>query len=261
MLSFNEMKSKLHEKLVAYNSVIKTCQRCGLAYTRRHALCGQGNIEGRIMLIAQAPGKIEDQKGEMFIGTSGKYLDELLKRAAITRDDIYMTNLIKCKLPGNREPRDSEIDACTVHLMQEIVLIDPEIIIPLGYWASRYILGNFNAQSVTKNSLSDIWGKFYLVESKVVYPLPHPSALIYKTSRMPEFAEKYRKLNVLLKPCKWYPVCPIKHFTDQGKLDPQWVQLYCRGDWESCVRYHMEENSEYHPDWMLPDGTLDEQLR
>lgn len=61
--------------------------------------------------------------------------------------------------------------------------------------------------------------------------------------------------------CKWYPVCPMKRYTGMGLLDPYWVEHYCRGDWESCVRYRMEENGEYHPDCMLPDGSIDESLR
>lgn len=61
--------------------------------------------------------------------------------------------------------------------------------------------------------------------------------------------------------CKWHPVCPIKHYTDQGKLPPYWVENYCLGNWKDCARYHMEERGEYHPDWMLPDGSMDESLR
>ena len=61
--------------------------------------------------------------------------------------------------------------------------------------------------------------------------------------------------------CKWYPVCPMKHYTDVGLLDPKWVEAYCKGDWSRCVRYQMEDRGESYPDWMLPDGTLDESLR
>ncbi len=61
--------------------------------------------------------------------------------------------------------------------------------------------------------------------------------------------------------CKWYPVCPMKRFTDTGKLDPYWTDTYCKGDWETCIRYQMEENGKHHEDWMLPDGTLDESLK
>ena len=71
----------------------------------------------------------------------------------------------------------------------------------------------------------------------------------------------YRKLKVLLMDCKWFVVCPMKRFYEEGKLDKKWIELYCKGDWESCVRYQMEEKGELHPDWMLSDVSIDEELR
>ena len=73
--------------------------------------------------------------------------------------------------------------------------------------------------------------------------------------------ENYRKLNVLFKHCKWHPTCPMKRFYEEGILDRKWIELYCKGDWESCIRYEMEESGKPHPDWMLPDGTIDGKLR
>lgn len=75
-----------------------------------------------------------------------------------------------------------------------------------------------------------------------------------------EMVKNYRKMRVLLIDCKWYPVCPMKKFYEKGKLSKGWVELYCKGDWESCIRYQMEERGELHPDWMLPDGSIDERL-
>jgi len=70
-----------------------------------------------------------------------------------------------------------------------------------------------------------------------------------------------KKPKTLTIDCKWFPACPMKYFYEQGKLDRKWIEIYCKGDWGSCVRYHMEENGQPHPDWMLPDGSLDERLR
>ena len=98
------------------NSRIKSCTRCLLHLTRTRAICGEGNRQARILLIALAPGAVEDREGRMFVGPSGKILDALLAEAGLIRKDIYMTNLIKCYLPKNRRPRQDEINACSGHL-------------------------------------------------------------------------------------------------------------------------------------------------
>jgi uracil-DNA glycosylase family 4 len=132
-----ENKKKEVDRL---NQSIKTCKKCRLHLTRTNALCGEGDLNARLMLIAQAPGDIEDREGRMFIGPSGKILDELLNEAGINRNEIYMTNLIKCRLPKNRRPKQSEIESCGCFLEEEIKLIGSDVIIPLGYYSSRYIL-------------------------------------------------------------------------------------------------------------------------
>ena len=122
-----------HHLIEVLNEQIRRCNKCRLVETRTNALCGEGNLHAQIMLIAQAPGKNEDREGRMFIGPSGKVLDELLKTIRIDRKEIYMTNLIKCMLPKNRKPKFDEIGACSRYLDREIELIDPDILAPLGY--------------------------------------------------------------------------------------------------------------------------------
>ena len=94
-----------------------------------------------------------------------------------------------------------------------------------------------------------------------IFPLSHPASLLYNPSYEPDTTEKYKKLQILLHDCKWFPTCPIKRFFETGMLDKKWIELYCRGDWKKCVRYEMEELGHYHPDWMLPDGSLDGKLK
>ncbi|RLJ01274.1 MAG: uracil-DNA glycosylase, partial [Candidatus Aenigmatarchaeota archaeon] len=110
------------------NKQIRECKRCGLSQTRINAICGEGNLNAKIMLIAQAPGEKEDRAGKMFVGPSGKVLDELLKSAGIKRHEIYMTNLIKCMLPKYRKPKEDEVKACSYYLDEEIKLINPKIL-------------------------------------------------------------------------------------------------------------------------------------
>lgn len=245
------------EAIAELNKKIRCCEKCRLHETRKNALCGEGNTDSRMMLIAQAPGEKEDLAGKMFIGPSGKKFDELLLEANISRNEIYITNLIKCRLPKNRKPKQDEIQTCSEYLNKEIILIEPEVIVPLGYHATRYIFQKFG---IDLNS-SKVFGKFYYAQEKKIFPVQHPAALCYGDSLLEEMAKNYKKLKVLMSECKWYPCCPLKRYYETGKLGKKWVELYCRGDWESCVRYHMEERGEPHPDWMMPDGSIDESLR
>ena len=249
------------DKIDELNRKIKECRKCRLFKTRMNAVCGEGNLNARIMLIAQAPGEKEDREGRMFIGPSGKVLDELLKSAGIKRQEIYMTNLIKCMLPKYRKPKQDEIRACSYYLNEEIKLINPEILVPLGYYATCYIFQEHSISLPSKAEFSSIFGKLFLAKGKKILPLPHPAILLYNPEFKQDLIKSYGKLRVLLEDCKWYPVCPMRRFYEEGKLDKKWIELYCKGDWESCIRYQMEEKGKVHPDWMLPDGTLDERLQ
>jgi len=122
------------------NKKIKNCRKCRLFETRKNALCGEGNLKAKIMLIAQAPGIKEDQEETMFIGPSGKVLNNLLRSSNIQRDNLYMTNLIKCMHPNYRKPKQDEIDICSNYLGQEIKLIDPDVLVPLDHYATKYLL-------------------------------------------------------------------------------------------------------------------------
>ncbi|MBW1916599.1 MAG: uracil-DNA glycosylase [Deltaproteobacteria bacterium] len=237
------------------------CQRCQLALTRTKVLAGEGKVDSRLLLIAQAPGELEDREGRMFIGPSGPILDEFLKAAGLSRTEIYMTNLVKCHLPKNRRPKQEEIDACSPYLAQEIAIIMPAVLVPLGYFATRYILAKYNAsRPAARSEFRNLYGKLILAVDQKIFPLPHPSALLYNRSFKPAILEMYKKLRVLSQPCKWYPLCPMRRFYEQGRLAPFWIEYYCQGDWESCVRYQMEEKGEYHSDTMLPDGSYLETL-
>jgi uracil-DNA glycosylase family 4 len=243
------------------NKLIKECKRCRLSETRMNAICGEGNLNAKIMLIAQAPGENEDREGKMFIGPSGKVLDELLRAAEISRQEIYMTNLIKCMLPKYRKPKQDEIKACSHYLDKEIELINSQVLVPLGYYATKYIFQKYHNLLLSKKEFSSVYGRLFLGRDKKILPLSHPASCLYNPDLKQNLVKSYRKLKVLSKDCKWYPVCPMKRFYDKGNLDKKWIELYCKGDWESCVRYQMEEKGEIHPDWMLPDGTIDKNLK
>ena len=248
-------------KISELNKRIKKCNKCGLYETRINALCGEGNLKAKLMLIAQAPGENEDKQGRMFIGPSGKVLDELLEKAQIKRKEIYMTNLIKCALPKNRKPKQDEIEICCKYLEQEIALINPDFLVPLGFYVTKYIFEKYSFPQFSKKEFHEIIGKIVLADKRKIFPLTHPAALLYNDSFKDIVVKNYKKLKILSQTCKWYNSCPLKWFYEKDMLDIKWIELYCRGDWESCVRYQMEERDEYHPDNMLPDGSIDEKLR
>jgi len=249
------------EALEILNYQIRSCENCGLSVTRKHALTGEGNIDARIMFVALSPGVNEDSNNQMFIGPSGQVLNKLLLAIGIKRELVFMTNLVKCMLPKNRKPKMDEIEACGQYLDDEINIIHPKVIVPLGYYAARTLLTKYHADLVEPpiNLSKIVFGNLLFLEGHKIYPLPHPASLLYNPSYESDTIEKYKKLQILLHECKWFSVCPMKHFYETGRLDRKWIELYCKGDWKNCVRYEMEELGQYHPDWMLPDGSIKRQ--
>ena len=245
------------ERFIELCNTIKTCNRCKLDVM---PLCGEGNLNARIMLIAQSPGKLENLQQRMFVGPSGKVLDRLLEKADVNREEIYMTNLIKCHLPHNRRPKQEEIEACSSWLEKEIALIKPEFLVPLGFFATKYLFERNDLKLPEKKNFHSIYGKLIWTGKIKIYPLPHPAFLLYNPQLEEEVARHYRKLAVFKRECKWRRVCPMTRYYEEGRLDSRWIELFCKGDWESCKRYQLEERGIWHPDNMLPDGSIDESL-
>lgn len=214
------------------------------------------------MLVAQAPGEMEDMKGRMFIGPSGQVLNSLLENSGVLREQIYMTNLIKCMLPQYRKPKKEEIDTCSYYLNREIEILDPPTILGLGYYASRYLLESYGiSYPQSRKEFRSIYGKLFLAGKRRILPIHHPAALLHSESLNDIIREEYAKIATLMSDCKWYSMCPMKWFTDRGLLDEKWVQFYCFGDWRDCKRFELEERMIPHPDNMLPDGSVNESLR
>ena len=243
------------------NSRIKNCNKCRLSLTRHNAIRGEGDLNARLLLVALSPGDNEDREEKMFIGPSGKILDELLQSSGIKRNSIYMTNLIKCMLPKNRRPKQDEIEACSHFLDEEINVLSPKAIVPLGFYATRYILIKYAVDPPSARAdYGAFYGKLLFSNSQKIFPLPHPASLIYNPSYKQVTMKEYHKLQILSRDCKWATICPMRWYFEEGRLERKWIELYCKGDWESCVRYQKEENGVPHANWMLPDGNIDESL-
>jgi len=240
---------------------ISLCTNCSFHQYRVKTPFGGLKSGGKVMIVGQAPGEKENLTGRLFVGPSGKMLDELFDVNGISRDEVYMTNLIKCFVPHSKRIGQTHIDACSKYLDNEIALIHPSVIATMGYLATKYVYEKYTSEILSKPDIHNLVGKVYRVGETNLLALPHPSALIYNDSLRGDMIRNYHKLKVLIDDCKYYPFCSIKKLHEKGAVSDEWVELYCRGDWESCIRFRMEEQGLNPSDWMLPDGKLDERLK
>lgn len=159
-------------------SVMGNCQLCELGQTRTNLVFGVGHPHARVMFIGEGPGKNEDLQGEPFVGAAGKKLDSLLSIAGLTRDQIYIANVVKCRPPGNRNPRPEEIEACSPFLREQVRSIWPDVIVCLGNFASQWLLK-------TEMGVTKLRGKLYQTGHFVACPTFHPAACIYHADWQP----------------------------------------------------------------------------
>lgn len=157
-------------------ALIGDCQRCPLAATRTHIVFGTGNPSARVVLIGEGPGRNEDLKGEPFVGAAGALLDELLAHAGLRREDVYIANVVKCRPPNNRDPEPIEIETCTPFLREQIRVIQPEILVTLGNFATRFVLR-------TDAPISRLRGVPQRAGRFTVLPVFHPAAAIYDRTK------------------------------------------------------------------------------
>ena len=146
-----------------------TCTRCGLAEGRTQVVFGAGDPHARLMVVGEGPGAEEDRQGLPFVGRSGQLLDRLLvEELGTTRDAVYIANVVKCRPPGNRDPRPEEVDACSPWLDTQLELIEPAVVVTLGNFAARRLLGS--TQGITA-----LRGRTYPFRSGVLVPTLHPA--------------------------------------------------------------------------------------
>jgi DNA polymerase len=170
-----------------------SCVNCGLSKTRNKVVFGEGNPDAEIMFIGEAPGANEDKEGIPFCGAAGKFLDEMLTSIGLQRDDIFIANTVKCRPPDNRDPEDSEKEACRHFLTRQIELIKPKVIVCLGRHASATLLPG-------QPSISKIHGKPLKKRSGIVYlPLYHPAAALHNGGLRQTLLNDFAKIPTILK--------------------------------------------------------------
>jgi DNA polymerase len=149
----------------------RTCRRCRLSQQRKHAVFGTGGMKKGVLFIGEGPGANEDQQGIPFVGRAGKLLDRMLASIGLRREDVYITNIVKCRPPGNRDPKTDEVNACWPYLSRQLELLKPRVIVTLGSPAAKTLLE-------TGQGISRLRGRFHDYEGIPLLPLYHPAYLL-----------------------------------------------------------------------------------
>jgi uracil-DNA glycosylase family 4 len=181
--------------LHAYRDEVADCTRCALAGGRTQVVFGSGDPNADLIFVGEAPGFHEDKQGVPFVGAAGKLLDQLLAGIGLTRADVYVANVLKCRPPGNRDPLPDEIEACEGHLWKQIELIQPRVVATLGNFATKLLSGR--PTGITRvhgqEQETTLGGRRVLL-----YPLYHPAAALYTPRMLEVLQSDFARLPELL---------------------------------------------------------------
>lgn len=170
---------------------VAACHACPLADGRTNTVFGEGDPHARVLIVGEAPGKNEDLQGRPFVGAAGKYLDELLAIAGLAREDVFIANVLKCRPPGNRDPRPEEIQACVPFLREQTRTIDPEYIVTLGNFSTKFILK-------TDRGITGLHGQLHQAGRFKVFPIFHPAAALYDGKKREALENDFATLGEML---------------------------------------------------------------
>jgi uracil-DNA glycosylase family 4 len=187
------------EEARALNDEILACSRCRLSVGRTHAVPGEGPVPARILLVGEAPGESEDRSGHPFAGRAGAILNRLLASIGLSRNEVFITSILKCRPPKNRDPKGDEIASCKPYLDRQIALLRPRIIVPMGRFSASVIMGQFG---VAGGRISEIHGQPYQAEAPhgpvILFPVYHPAVLTHNPPLRRDLEEDFRRLMEIL---------------------------------------------------------------
>ena len=170
---------------------VGACHQCPLADGRTNVVFGEGDPEARVLIVGEAPGKNEDLQGRPFVGAAGKLLIPVLAVAGLAREDVFIANVLKCRPPGNRDPRPEEIELCTPYLREQTRTIDPEVIVTLGNFSTKFILK-------TEVGITRLHGHVQQAGRFKVFPIYHPAAALYDPTKRAALEDDFATLGELL---------------------------------------------------------------
>ena len=179
------------EILAQVREEVAICEKCELHHSRKKAVPGEGPIDSDIVFIGEGPGFHENEQGKPFVGAAGKFLEELLSDIGLSREEVFITNVVKCRPPGNRDPLPEEIDACTTNFLnRQIAAINPKVIVTLGRFSMNLLMPD--------SKISQVHGKAVKIQDRLVVPMYHPAAALHQGSLRPVIKQDFSQLPQLI---------------------------------------------------------------
>jgi len=190
-----------HQLMDRLAEEVSNCRRCDLCELRENVVFGEGDLETAVVLVGEAPGRREDEEGRPFVGSAGKLLNRILDETGLNRGDIYITNIVKCRPPGNRRPNQGEVEECATHLDKQLSLIEPRVIVPMGNSATGYFL---KRHGLRRQAIGSIHGHVLPIKAAwgdtKLYPIYHPAAILYNRRLEEDLRSDLRALRKLIDP-------------------------------------------------------------
>jgi uracil-DNA glycosylase family 4 len=198
----------------------QACTRCDLQYSRKHAVPGEGPLNADIVFIGEGPGFHENEQGRPFVGAAGKFLDELLAKIGMRREQVFITNVVKCRPPGNRDPKPEEVDVCTsVYLSRQLQAINPRVVVTLGRFSMGLFLPNVK--------ISEVHGQALQVKGRLVVPMYHPAAALHQASLKPAVERDFARLPELISRATEAPAVQLADESGaEAKKEPKQLSLF-----------------------------------
>lgn len=194
------------------------CEKCMLHYSRKNAVPGEGPVTAKIMFIGEGPGFHENEQGRPFVGAAGKFLEELLASIGFKRSDVFITNVVKCRPPGNRDPQPEELAACAPYLERQIQAINPKVIVTLGrYSMEKYFPGA---------KISQIHGQPANIRGRLVVPMYHPAAALHQRSLRSIIEADFAKLPELIEKATEIPEYKEESNNESKGAQPKQLSMF-----------------------------------
>ena len=179
-----------NEELLAVAEEVSGCEKCKLHHSRKLAVPGEGPGDAQIMFIGEGPGFHENEQGRPFVGAAGNFLEDLLGKIGLKREEVFIGNVVKCRPPGNRDPEAEEIEACSEYLQRQIAAINPAVIVTLGRFSMARYFPN--------QKISQIHGKPKEIDGQLIVPFYHPAAALHQPSLRSVVEEDFKRLPELI---------------------------------------------------------------
>jgi DNA polymerase len=170
---------------------VSSCTKCELHHSRKKAVPGEGPADSDIMFIGEGPGFHENEQGRPFVGAAGKFLEELLSDIGLSREEVFISNVVKCRPPGNRDPLPVEVKTCTSNFLdRQIAAINPKVIVTLGRFSMNLLMPN--------SKISQVHGQAMKIHGRLVVPMYHPAAALHQGSLRPVIKQDFAQLPQLI---------------------------------------------------------------